>query len=506
MELLPSQIAHLEKLKSLLAQGAPGALLCTPCGSGKTVMSMHLGAKKSVLVVTSPSTLEDWRSVVARMGRKYCVVHGSVKDSMWLHHMDAEVLITTYCTVSMAEDFNFQGHGNVMETTLSFMCSRTWDFVFFDEAHEIRNEETQVSESVMALKSKFNLMITYTPVNNSVDDIVRLFEVARLVPEKGWDRSDSASFSENVNAYVKKYVIQEDPERVREEESRYRVTTVSISSSFLTEEESRLYNEAIERGDVGICGEQRKCASGVGLPPSVLPTRIHMLRLYLENVIVPRGDHGIVFCEYLETIRRAAVALRGVCAVFTACGELNTKKRIEVREKFEAVQGPAVLLTTNIFAQGVSFPNANHVVTLEPHYNPVRSQQANARVTRITSLKTPFWVTVKIEGTVDESVEKIAAEKTALQLAVMSGSYPPKQVTSPVTAQYTYSTHNVGCGLPPSQVLGTLVATPAPRAHKKVPSESRKRLDRHLKRVTQKRAVVSVSSMTVPSLKSRRRF
>jgi SNF2 family DNA or RNA helicase len=59
---------------------------------------------------------------------------------------------------------------------------KEWDFIVIDESHFIKNSATQRFKAVKQLKSKFHLLLTATPMQNSIDDIAT--QLYLFVPEE----------------------------------------------------------------------------------------------------------------------------------------------------------------------------------------------------------------------------------------------------------------------------------------------------------------------------------
>ena len=65
------------------------------------------------------------------------------------------------------------------DTLRDLLTARTWDLVVVDEAHRVRNPRTASSKLVRALRTRFMLLLTATPVENRVDDLYHLVSMVR---------------------------------------------------------------------------------------------------------------------------------------------------------------------------------------------------------------------------------------------------------------------------------------------------------------------------------------
>ena len=56
-----------------------------------------------------------------------------------------------------------------------------WEYIIIDEAHKIKNEDSQTSKRVRQLKSKQRLLLTGTPLQNNIHELWSLLNF--LLPE-----------------------------------------------------------------------------------------------------------------------------------------------------------------------------------------------------------------------------------------------------------------------------------------------------------------------------------
>lgn len=132
------------------------------------------------LVVVPASTLENW----LREFNKFCpslevqAYYGSQGEREDLRYELAEskfdVLVTTYnLATGSAPDFKF-------------LKSRNFDMVIYDEGHMLKNSNSERYNKLMKLKAGFRLLLTGTPLQNNLKELVSLlaFMLPGLFVEK----------------------------------------------------------------------------------------------------------------------------------------------------------------------------------------------------------------------------------------------------------------------------------------------------------------------------------
>ena len=69
-----------------------------------------------------------------------------------------------------------------------------WEYLIVDEAHKLKNEESQISQRLRQLDSRYRLLLTGTPLQNNLHELWSLLNF--LLPEIF---SSSADFDEWFN-------------------------------------------------------------------------------------------------------------------------------------------------------------------------------------------------------------------------------------------------------------------------------------------------------------------
>lgn len=202
VQLKDYQIVGVNWLALLYKQGV-SAILADDMGLGKTCQVIaflaHLletGQPGPHLVVVPASTLENWLSEF----RKFCPAlivepyYGSQAERAELRFkIDSldrgaiNVIITTYATAKGKEDSHWLKHGK--------FC-----YTIFDEGHALKNADSQVYEKLIRIESRFRLLLTGTPLQNNLQELISL--LAFLMPDifKGKKDDLRAIFTHKVKA------------------------------------------------------------------------------------------------------------------------------------------------------------------------------------------------------------------------------------------------------------------------------------------------------------------
>jgi SNF2 family DNA or RNA helicase len=170
MELLDHQV---RTAKTVLQRFHGRALLCDEVGLAKTIEAglvfdeLHVrGLVRSALVLVPPSLIEQWQG---EMRRKFSLDLVSHDDPAFRQRGTAawnefDRVIVSYHTAKR-------------EPHRSGILGRRWDLIIVDEAHHLRNRNTQLWRFASELQKQYMLLLTATPVQNNLEELFNLVTV-----------------------------------------------------------------------------------------------------------------------------------------------------------------------------------------------------------------------------------------------------------------------------------------------------------------------------------------
>ena len=167
IELLEHQI---RTAKTVLRRFRGRAMLCDEVGLGKTIEAglvlselMIRGLARSVLVLVPPSLIEQWQG---EMRRKFSIELISHDDPSFRERGPAAWNEFDRVIASI--------HTAKREPHKSSILTRRWDMIIVDEAHHLRNRNTQAWTFASEIQKQFILLLTATPVQNNLEELFNL--------------------------------------------------------------------------------------------------------------------------------------------------------------------------------------------------------------------------------------------------------------------------------------------------------------------------------------------
>ena len=146
------------------------ALLSDEVGLGKTIEAglvlkeyVTRGLVRRFLVLTVPSLVDQWAE---ELESKFALTSATSNQAQFRNEPER---FWTEESALIASIHTFK-----QDTHLALATRRSWDMVIVDEAHYLRNRTSRAWQAVNALPRQFVLLLTATPVQNSLEDLYNL--------------------------------------------------------------------------------------------------------------------------------------------------------------------------------------------------------------------------------------------------------------------------------------------------------------------------------------------
>jgi superfamily II DNA or RNA helicase len=438
-----------------LASWAPGAVLADDMGLGKTIQALAVLLKRGkdgpALVVAPASVCVNW-------GREAALFAPQLTIRTLRTGADVEALLTPGANEVVVIGYD------LMARHIERLEQVRWATAVLDEAQSFKNASTLRYKAVAKLDAAFRIALTGTPVENHTGELWSVFTGA--VPgllgtqasfvkrfqspiERDQDPAARAALASLISPFVlrrlKRDVAQELPPR-----TDIRLD-VELSAPELERYEAfrrAALDELMMRGEGGQKGDQAEesdrfailaaitrlrqlaCHPRLVEPKSKLvSSKIELLR---ERVAELReeGHQALIFSQFVRLLDLARTALEadGVrCASLD--GSMSQKQRQTAIDGFQAGEQDVFLLSIKAGGVGLNLTAANFVFLLDPWWNPAVEDQATDRAHRIGQENPVTVYRLVAQGTIEEAIYTMHADKRALMDAVLSESGSAKALS-----------------------------------------------------------------------------
>ncbi|KAF5250840.1 hypothetical protein FANTH_4031 [Fusarium anthophilum] len=448
-----------------------GGIIADPMGFGKTVTMIALAARdledgkgehsigeegsrniQATLVVVPLS--RNWKEELAKH-----VLGGHLTHDVHLREdpltgqlENLNVVLTTYDQI--------RTEWKAKNGKTRSMFSVSWRRIVLDEAHRIRNSDSQEYKAIRELQSWSRWAVTGTPIQNNLEDLGSLFSFIRVPPysdqnrfeediSNTWKSGDSLKALRKLKRLIKNLVlrrpiktlglptrkdIQLEVEFTAEERALYdRIAhrldyPEKIAGNNVNSDRKGKFREFTELRQVCNLGLNYKImqakVSDVSKPhkgPS-LSSKVNAL---IEDIqaFSPR-EKCLVFSSWRTTLDSIKAGLEHLSIPSVRFdGTVPQEERQGILDQFKATNGGRVmLLTLACGAEGLNLTEATRVYLVEPNWNPSVEEQALSRAWRIGQ-KHPV-TTVRL--LMRDSIEAVVVERQKLKRKLTHLLFPSR--------------------------------------------------------------------------------
>lgn len=152
--------------------------------------------------------MDNWQQHLKDTGNKVYLYHGTARqrsDAINDLKKNGGVLLTSYGMITKSAKVFIE-----IFDTVNF---KRWDYVILDEGHRIKNPSIQLSQQVRLIPSKHRVIVTGTPVQNSLEDLWSLFDYVTVGKLLGDHRAFKEEFSNPI--------MQSQDKKATERERQY---------------------------------------------------------------------------------------------------------------------------------------------------------------------------------------------------------------------------------------------------------------------------------------------
>jgi SNF2 family DNA or RNA helicase len=369
-------------------------LLGDDMGLGKTIQVLaamcHYASRKGqhFLVVAPNSVLINWEREVRKHTKLNPVIlHGNDRnDKIAYWNRNGGVAITTYGTI-----------------TKIFSKITQLDFLAVDEAHVVKNPNTQRSNTIAELctLAQSVVLMTGTPLENRLQDLHALLTIAQ--PES---LKNTSSLLLEARPEPNKVHKQLAPCYLRRKQTD---VLTELPDLIEIDEVVELTKEGAEAYAAAPNHIMGKRIAATRARSGFTSAKYERLQELLETYQAEERKVA-VFSFFLQVLEDVASIQGG--DFFHIHGGIGTAERQRIVDAFSAKPGFAVIgLQIEAGGIGINLQSAQIVVLMEPQFKPSTELQAVARVRRMGQMRKVTVHRLIAKDTIDEYLMELTKEK-----------------------------------------------------------------------------------------------
>ena len=384
------QLVHMEK------RAPSGGIFADEMGLGKTFQMLAVHCVRPVrrsLIVVPPILLNQWKeSIKQYTGHDVAIYHGASVKALATRLESFPLVLTTYGHVSAQKGST----GNPLHAL-------HWDRIVFDEAHHLRNKQTNVHYGARLLRGTTRWMVTGTPVQNRLADLGAIFSVLGVDTS---ELTEPAMYTPLLDLYMLRRT------KITAGIVLPPISVTSVNVSWRSEEERTVASALHARVPcTGVGTETDISVEGAALSlmlkarqSCIMPALVSStIRMALDDDVPNEVAQGLiqtskldavsldiadrradgrklVFCTFrreIEQLRRSLHALG-----FTV-GVIDGEQSPTVRGRTISASPDVLIIQIQTGCEGLNLQEYTEIYFVSPNWNPAVEDQAIARSYRL---------------------------------------------------------------------------------------------------------------------------
>ena len=443
-----------------------GGCLADDMGLGKTIQTLALllsynaAEHAASLIVMPASLIHNWRNEIRRFAPSLRVLEHTGLQRMTSPGFfgSADVILTTYGT---------------LRNDLALLMLYRFHYIVLDESQVIKNPAALTSRAVCQLKSEHRLVLTGTPIENSLTDLWSQFEflnpallgplvkfqkryvLKRSLPGNdeppGLTEKNDQEASNQVSGRLKQLVAPFILRRTKREaepdlppltiEEWYCEMTDEQRSRY-EQEKSAVRNEVLEQIESGKSSSNslavlkalirlRQMANHPGLAdPGYQGSSGKFEEIVrVAQTLRVEGHKTLVFSSFVKHLQLVANHFDSEGIPYSLLTGATTKREGVIKKFRDEPLQQFFLISLKAGGTGLNLQEADYVMLLDPWWNPAAELQAINRAHRIGQDKKVIAYKFITSGTIEEKMLLLQQRKQQLSDTFLPSGNPLKDLS-----------------------------------------------------------------------------
>ena len=413
-------------------------------GKIETDLFSQLDRRLTSLLIVPASLVYNWENEIRRFapGMKVYSYKGIQRRKSNSYFNEFDIILSSYHTVRQ---------------DIEIMSAFRFHYIILDESQVIKNPASMLYKTFLKLRSDFKLVLTGTPVENSLTDLwtqlnfvnpgllgdLAFFrrEFARPIELLGDDEKET-----RLKKIIQPFILRRTKEMVARDLPPVTDQTVYCE---MTDEQAKLYDE--EKSAVRNSILKNIAAEGLEKSAIVVLQGLMRLRQLSNHPLMAYEDYTSGSGKF-ETVLQdidSVVSEGHKILVFSSfvrhldlfAGELTRKRigyslltgasinREKIVNSFQNDPSKMIfLISLKAGGVGLNLTAAEYVFILDPWWNPASEMQALSRAHRIGQDKNVFVYRYITSNSIEEKISRLQDKKSKLAETFITSNNPLKEI------------------------------------------------------------------------------
>ena len=401
-------------------------------------------ARLTSLLIVPASLIYNWDNEVKRFvpGMKVYCYKGNQRKKSTSYFKNFDIILSSYHTIRQDIDL---------------ISSFNFHYIILDESQVIKNPASMLYRTVTRLRSEFKLVLTGTPVENSLTDLwtqlnfvnpgllgdLSFFrrEFAKPIEKAGDDAKEV-----KLRKIIQPFILRRTKENVANDLPPVTEQTVFCD---MTEEQFKLYDE--EKSSVR--NSILKSIESAGTEKSAIVVLQGLMKLrqisnhpvmayedyaagsgkfetVLQNMesVISEGHKILIFSSFVRHLNLYAEEMNKKRIRFAMLTGASTNREKIVNSFQNDPENKIFLISLKAGGVGLNLTAADYVFILDPWWNPASEMQALNRAHRIGQHKSVFVYRYITSNSIEEKITRLQEKKSKLADTFISSNNPLKDI------------------------------------------------------------------------------
>ncbi len=470
-KLRPYQEEGLQWLK-FLHENSFGGVLADDMGLGKTIQALALllmcyeAPRAPSLIIMPASLTHNWRNEIRRFAPSLRVLEhtGMQRTTVTGFFSSVDVILTTYGT---------------LRNDLPLFLAYRFHYIILDESQVIKNPAALISKAVFQLKAEHRLVLTGTPIENSLTDLWSQMEFLNpglLGPLTKFQKRymSKAVLPDNPNLPVSVVKSEQEAQtrvsdrlklllapfilRRTKQEVEPDLPTLTIKELYCgmtdgqqkryEKEKSAVRNEVLQQIESGRSSETSLMVLKALIRLRQIANHPKLTDLdYLQGsgkfeeiirvaqTLREEGHKTLVFSSFVKHLHLVASYFDNEGIAYATLTGATTHRESVIKKFQDDPECQFFLISLKAGGIGLNLTEASYVLLLDPWWNPAAEQQAINRAHRIGQDKKVIAFRFITSGTIEEKMLILQQRKQTLSDTFLPSGNPLKDLTKEEMAE-----------------------------------------------------------------------
>jgi SNF2 family DNA or RNA helicase len=401
-------------------------------------------SKLTSLIIVPASLIYNWENEIIRFvpGMKVYSYKGNQRKKSTSYFHNYDIILSSYHTIRQ---------------DIELISSFSFHYIILDESQVIKNPASMLYRTVTRLNSQFKLVLTGTPVENSLTDLwtqlnfvnpgllgdLAFFrrEFAKPIEKQGDDEKEL-----KLRKIIQPFILRRTKEMVAKD-----LPPVSEQTVFcdMTDEQFKVYDEeksAVRNSILKSIASSGREKSAIVVLQGLMKLRqlsnhpvmaneeydfgsgkFETVLQDMESVIA-EGHKILVFSSFVKHLDLYAEELRQKRVRFTMLTGASTQREKIVNSFQNDPEIKIFLISLKAGGVGLNLTAADYVFILDPWWNPASEMQAMNRAHRIGQHKSVFVYRYITSNSIEEKIVKLQEKKSQLADIFIASNNPLKDI------------------------------------------------------------------------------